>query len=379
MKRRLLFCFFLTLLMFVATSFCHASEGGAAKPITGLQVLQYGAIIPPHPGWVFAINPAFYFGSLGGERQLPIAGLLAANVDVNISFVMFSGNYIWPTSSKRWNFASAVVFPLANVDTTANVILGNRLGQRSESQFSQFDMAFVPVAVSYHISQLEHIGFNVTVWAPTGNYEVGSLANTGMNVWSFIPTFTYTRIFPTSNVSFDLNYGIDFDTKNSDTDYKNGALSYLDLLVMKKFKNGWAVGPVFSWVQQYADDEGGLADRLDGFKGRALGIGPNVGYSTKIGKETDFSFTARFLREFATKNRAEGWPILISGTFIFLSVRYWRILQWRSGDGIYLSLLELLQSVYRLQVLLAALQLQLVIRQISPIKHELFQKDFSGA
>jgi hypothetical protein len=177
-------------------------------------------------------------------------------------------------------------------------------------------MIFVPLTASYHISQLEHIAFTMSIWAPTGDYEVGRLANNGMNVWSFIPAVMYTKIWP-SGLSFDANYGIEFDTKNDDTDYKNGVLSYLDLLLVKKYKSGFAVGPVFGWIQQYSGDDGGLAARLDGFKGHGFGLGANIGYSTKIGTETQFSLTGRFLREFETKNRPEGWPILISAAFIF--------------------------------------------------------------
>src|SRR6185436_14947441 len=222
-------CFSIVLLMLVATSFCYAMEGGAGKPITGLQVLQYGAIVPPTPGWVFNVNEAFYFGSIGGNVQVPIAGQLALGVDADIAFTMFAITKIWKTDTKRWNFASTAVLPVANTAVTANVILGNRIGSRNDELFSQFDMLFVPLTASYHISQLEHIAFNMTVWAPTGDYEVGRLANNGMNVWSFIPAVMYTKIWP-SGLSFDATYGIEFDTKNEDTDYQNGSLSYLDLL-----------------------------------------------------------------------------------------------------------------------------------------------------
>jgi hypothetical protein len=316
-RRIFSFFFSLTLLFFVASFECHAMEGGVGKPITGLQVIQYGAIIPPHPGWVFAINPAFYFGSLGGEVQTPIAGQLALGVDADIGFGMFGITRIWKTDTTRWNFASAAMLPIAYSEITANVVLGPIRGQRSDDIFSQFDMVVVPLIASYHISQLEHIAFNVTIWAPTGDYEEGRLANNGMNVWSFIPTVAYTRIWAESGLSFDANYGIEIDTENQDTDYQNGVLSYLDLLLMKKYKNGFGVGPVFGWIQQYSGDDSGLADRLDGFKGHGVGLGGNISYSTKIGTETDFSFTFRVLREFATKNRPEGWPMLISGTFVF--------------------------------------------------------------
>src|SRR5262245_60532309 len=306
---------FLLISLFLPQS-SYATEGGSGKPITGCQVLQYGAIVPPHPGWVFAFNPVFYSASLGGSKQLPIVGLLAANVDANIGFAMFGITRIWATDTKRWNFASAAMFPLAYTDITANVILGPFSGQASDNIFSQFDMVFVPVIASYHISQLEHIAFNLTIWAPTGDYEEGRLANNGMNVWSFLPNIAYTKIWP-SGLSFDATYGMEFDTENKDTNYQNGILTNLDVLVAKKYKSGWSAGGIFGWLQQYSGDEGGLADRLDGFKGRAVGIGPYLGYSTKIGQATEFSLNGRVIFEFATEHRPKGYPIVISSSFIF--------------------------------------------------------------
>lgn len=295
MKNKTFLMCSLMLSMLIAVSSCYAMEGGVGKPIIGMQVIQYGAIVPPQPGWVFNVNELFYSGSLGGNVQVPIAGQLALDVDADIAFTMFRITKIWKTDTKRWNFASTAVLAITNSDITANVILGNISGSREDEIFSQFDLLFVPVTASYHISPLEHIAFNITIWAPTGDYEVGRLANNGMNVWSFIPTVMYTKIWPQSGLSFDANYGIEFDTKNQDTDYQNGALSYLDLLLEKKYKNGFAIGGVFGWLQQYSGDEGGLADRLNGFKSHGLGLGANIGYSTLIGKETQLSLN---------------WPIL---------------------------------------------------------------------
>jgi hypothetical protein len=44
---------------------------------------------------------------------------------------------------------------------------------------------------------------------------------------------------------------------------------------MKQWSNGVGVG-VGGRIQQVTDDERGLAEQLDGFRGRSFGIGPNV-------------------------------------------------------------------------------------------------------
>lgn len=220
----------IALLVFAMSSPSYATESAAGRPITGLQVTQYGGVVPPHPGWVFAISPAVYTAFLGGNVQTPVAGQLALDLDVEASLVMVGVTRIWGTPTKKWNFASGVVVPIANTDATANIVLGNVAGQRKDSLLSQYDMLFIPLLASYHISQVQHLSFNVTVWAPAGDYATGRLANNSMNVWTFVPTVAYTRIWPASNVSLDVNYGIGFYTENPDTDYKSGALSNLDLM-----------------------------------------------------------------------------------------------------------------------------------------------------
>src|SRR5262249_23998948 len=159
---------------------------------------------------------------------------------------MFTGTRIWKTNTTRWNFASSIGFPLADTNVDANIVFGPHAGERKDHLFTQYDMLFVPVVASYHISKLEHVAFSMTVWAPTGDYQAsGRLANNGMNCWTFVPTFAYTRIWPTRGMSFDVNYGVGFYTENPDTNYKSGALSNLDLLFMKNFKGGFGIGPVF--------------------------------------------------------------------------------------------------------------------------------------
>jgi hypothetical protein len=52
------------------------------------------------------------------------------------------------------------------------------------------------------------------------------------------------------------------------------------------------------------DDEGTAADALNGFVGRAFGIGPIVTYSTKLGKSC-LDFSARWIYDFDVSKRVE--------------------------------------------------------------------------
>jgi hypothetical protein len=142
----------------------------------------------------------------------------------------------------------------------------------------------VPIIASYQISQTDHLAFNFTIWAPTGEYDPNRLANLSTNTWTFIPGVAYTKILPKANVELSATWGLQFDTETSATNYENGILSDLEATVIKRFKSEFGIGVISSWIQQITDDGGTTADRLNGFVGRAFGVGPILTSSTKLGK-----------------------------------------------------------------------------------------------
>jgi hypothetical protein len=71
-----------------------------------------------------------------------------------------------------------------------------------------------------------------------------------------------------------------------------------------RFTNGFGIGFVESWIQQITDDPGAPAV-LNGFRGRAFGIGPIATYSTKLGK-SHLDFSALWIHDFDVSNRGAG-------------------------------------------------------------------------
>ena len=292
----------LTVLAFSVTR-AFAVEGGLGRPISGMSIAPYAGVIPPEPGLAVATGETYYEGSIGTSRTVPIAGLLVANVDMKASFTPIALFYIWPTPTKEWNLASAVSFPLAWLEVQAN-LSGPLPVRKTESTFGLFDLVFTPIVASYHFSQTDHLAFSFTFWAPTGSFEKGRLVNLSQNTWTFIPGVAYTKILPEDNIELTGIWQMEFDTEDHATHYQNGILSDLEVLAIKRFKNGLGIGFVESWIQQVNDD-GGAPAALNGFAGRAFGIGPIVTYSTKLGK-SHLDFSARWIHDFGVSNRVAG-------------------------------------------------------------------------
>ncbi|KGQ19430.1 Protein involved in meta-pathway of phenol degradation [Lysobacter dokdonensis DS-58] len=290
----------------------HATEGGLGKPITGLQGQSYAGVVPPTPGFNLAIGYAYYSGQIGGQRETPIGRSTAIGVDAQFSLLSFTGLYVWPTGEGRWNYASAVAVPFAKVDVGADLRIG-RIGlSTDDSDSGLFDMTIVPVIASRHFSQTKHMSLALYISAPTGSYDPDKLANVSLNNWSFSPTVAYTQLGQAGTLEFTTLAAMDFYTENTATDYQNGAVFRVDALLIKRTRSGWGFGAAGGWIEQLEDDTGPTADRLNGFKGQSLAIGPIATYKT--GK---VEFSARWLYEFDVENRLEGNPVLITGTITF--------------------------------------------------------------
>ncbi len=304
----------------VLTAICAPSafavEGAIGRPVSGTLINPYAGVVPPAPGFIASVSEIYYDADIGGSRTVPLGVNLALGLDAKISFTNFTLTYIWDTPPGRWNFASAIAQPLAYVDVEADVSVGPKTGVREEDDFGLFDLAVVPLAASYHISETEHFGMNLTIWAPTGEYDSSALATLSLNNWTFIPGVSYTKLCPASGLEYSVAWAMQFYTENPDTDYQNGIVSDLEATVIKRFSSGVGIGLIGSWIEQVTDDDGGAADRLDGFSGRAFGVGPILTYSRKFG-ESQLDLNARWVHEFEVEKRFDGNVFALSAGWKF--------------------------------------------------------------
>jgi len=291
-----------------------ATEGGLGKAITGLQATSYAGLVPPTPGWNWQLAYAYYNGTISGSREVPLTGG-GTSLGIKAEFQLASavGMYIWNTKPSAWNFASMVQLPFAYAGVTADLNIGNAHGSVHQSDTNLYDMQFAPVIASYHFNQTQHVSLALYVEAPTGDYTKGRLANTSLNVWVFSPTVGYTQLFSQGSLEWSTTTAVDFYTKDNATNYQNGSVFHIDSLLVKRFPSGWGVGGVGGWIYQLEKDSGPLADRLNGFEGRSIALGPMVNYLKKWqGGQVEFSL--RWLHEFDVKNRPEGNPAMLSAT-----------------------------------------------------------------
>ncbi|SAK46155.1 meta-pathway phenol degradation-like protein [Caballeronia catudaia] len=294
-----------------------ATEGALGRPVAGTSVLSGIGIVPTEPVWIANLETVYLDGSIGGDRQVPIAGQRSLGIDGELSLTLVSLLKVWG-SYGGWAFASGFTLPYIWEKVTGTFAVGQANRTTSDRASNLYDMLFTPLEAGYQISENDHIALSFNIWAPTGKYNVTSLANPSLNNWTFVPQIAYTKTVPKYGLEFDAVMGFQFYTKNTATDYQNAPLFTLDVMGLKKFANGVGVGVVMGTVQQLGNDSGPAADRLDGFVGHDFTIGPIVTYETTLGGKRPLSASLRWVPSVVSTNRLKSTKtFMATATLVF--------------------------------------------------------------
>lgn len=286
-----------------------AEEGGSGHYFQGsMSSFVDGA--PSEPAFIVRFNYAVYDGQVSVSREIPIAGLLAGNVDASSTAVGLT--MLWAPDwnlGEKWQYSMAITVPWVDIEVSADVRdpNGGPTVRRSDREKALGDTVLIPAMFNYNINPDFNINMRVTVYVPTGDYEVGRLANTGKNFLTIEPTVGFMYFGLNSGREASLFIGADFNQINEDTDYKSGTQFHLDGTLAQHFPlwNGLAgVGLSGYWYKQVTGDSGSGATFGD-FKARANGLGPVLSFASKVGGK-DVIAELKWLKEFGNENRLEG-------------------------------------------------------------------------
>ncbi|MBO9329315.1 transporter [Achromobacter xylosoxidans] len=297
----------------------HATEGALGRQITGTNVQPNAGIVSPQPIWAVNLSQIYLDGSIGGSREVPVAGRTSLGLDAEVSFTLATLLKTWDTGPGRWNFASSITVPYVwNKVTSTLAGAGGRSVSQDDTASNLFDLYFSPIIAGYHFSETSHLALSLNVWAPTGKYNANDMANPSLNNWTFIPQVAYTGIFPESGFQIDTVAGFQFYTRNSATDYRNAPLFSMDVMGRKVFSNGFSAGLILGTIQQLGSDKGPTADRLNGFKGRDWALGPIVTYDRKLADQRSLSLSLRWVPTISSTNRLDSTStVMATATLVF--------------------------------------------------------------
>ena len=247
-----------------------------------------------------------YEGNASASGNFPNAGLVTAGLDATSDAFILGGLYTFETPVLDSAFSMGAFLPYVWMDVTANVIGGGFTGFRTDTADGIGDVIFIPAMMAWKKDSWQYSAL-LPIYAPTGEYNVGSLANVGRKYWTFDPTFQVSYNNAKTNFNAAIFTGVTLNTENQDTDYQSGSAFHIDASVQQLLQLGpglLSLGFNAFYYEQIAGDSG-YGAKLGGFEGRTTGIGPALGYILPCG-ESAFVAEARWLPELNTKRRLEG-------------------------------------------------------------------------
>ncbi|MFC6520657.1 transporter [Undibacterium arcticum] len=198
------------------------------------------------------------------------------------------------------DLAFHAIVPLVNLDV--------KVGNASQKKTGIGDIT-TGFSLGHHYSPQLHTLAGLDLFVPTGGYNKNDLANIGRNYWAYEPVYIVSYIDP-KGFNGDIKLGYTFNQKNNGTNYKSGQEFHFDYAAGWGLGNGWTVGAGGYYYQQTTDDQLNGAN-IPNSKGRAFAIGPSVKYDSGKG----WFVTAKWQKEMAVENHAQGSAVWIKAVF----------------------------------------------------------------
>ncbi len=269
--------------------------------------------IPPAAGLALG---AFLQSGIGQRvlgKQFTLGGQMDISVDSKARIDTLSFIYTTPWKLFGGTYSVAVALPLLSVETNVNLnaqVAGKEVHVRqSASSFGISDIVVVPGMIGWH-NGYWHWMTGLNIYCPTGDYSPSDLAPLGKNFWTFEPVAGLTYLNEKYGQEVSLLTGLDFNTKNQDTDYQTGTQWFIEGLISQHLPGGFAVGATAFYYRQIADDSGSGA-AFGGFRAESFAWGPSLQYITKI-KGRDLAMDVKWLHETNAVNRIKGNAIWLN-------------------------------------------------------------------
>jgi hypothetical protein len=273
-----------------------ATEGGGSVYPNGVENFVAGAVPPPGIyGLLYGTHyTADRVKNKNGDDQ-PIPGFkLTANV--------VASRFVWVTGVRALggDLTFHAIVPIVDLKLRAG---------GSSFHKSGIGDSTVGIAVGHHFSANLHSAMALNVFLPTGAYDKSQGLNLGRNYFAVEPMYAVTYVSP-NGFNGDIKAGYIFNARNKDTEYRSGREFHFDYAIGWGLGKSWTVG-AGGYVYQQVTDDSRAGVTVDGSKGRAFAIGPSVKYDSGKG----WFATAKWQKESAVRNRAQGDAIWLKAVF----------------------------------------------------------------
>ena len=155
------------------------------------------------------------------------------------------------------------------------------------------------------------------------------------------PTIGVTYLNPSNGIELTGALGVTLSANNYATDYQTAPELHFEGTIAQHLSNGLVFAATGYAYQQLANDSGQGAENLqnalgaESLQARVFGVGPLIGYSTKIG-DSNVSMKLKYIYEFGAKRRLESNVVWGNAHVLILAIAFvWNTggLLWQFGEA----------------------------------------------
>jgi hypothetical protein len=146
---------------------------------------------------------------------------------------------------------------------------------------------------------------------PSGTYDPNRLANLSFGYPAVDVGAGYTYLDQKTGHEFSIVGGLTYSAINPYLQYQNGIDLHVDWAASQFVSKNVHIGIAGYFFQQITDDSGPGAT-LGGFRGMAVGLGPEIGFIIPLSKDYQGYLNLRGYKDLETENRANTWSTWVT-------------------------------------------------------------------
>ena len=299
-----------------APSAARADAGGVSFWLPG----AFGSLAaaPGVPGWAYSTIYVHLQANAGATQNFVtsngVRGSVVSGLSATADALAVGITYTSPTPVLGGQAAFSVLTAPGNVgagiDSTLTGPRGNTIsGVATDNRTSVSDVLYQGTLKWNQgvNNEMVYIVGNI----PSGTYDPNRLANLSFGFVGYDVGAGYTYLDQKTGHEFSAVAGVTYSLPNPYLQYQNGIDFHLDWGTSQFVSKNIHVGLVGYYFQQLTDDSGPGA-KLGGFRSRAVGLGPQIGFIIPISKEYQGYLNVKGYKDLETENRAKTWSTWVT-------------------------------------------------------------------